>query len=406
MKISKFPPTDQKSLTQTSPIPICSSDSIGILILNPEVMSDLPFIIYANGYEEEPECLQPFPPRSPLLRLEIQLKFGFPCGVNKRRMVFPRVGLEYSLRVLLNHIDENEFQVHMNRINGFRKLPKIQQNQRIFDIHCQYFSDINQTIGQVLEISAVKGTLMVDKSVDEKLASTKIHQPECKYTIHSNSVNGPVAEKVRLGDRVFHRWRCDDKYALKVYQCYATDGRNREHQIINDQGCSTDTSLMPHPQYIDNPSQALASSRVFRFNSSSRIFFDCLLYACLKIDPECRRTTQKCISRTSSRNTYKFQRQKREITSNSEMISSERYSMAPQIDKLTVRLDTVEAKEENNDKSTEYKLRSALEYSQKAVKALTLLNLVSLLTAVLLGFALCCLKRRSNNKILISSLSG
>ncbi|CAK5025393.1 unnamed protein product [Meloidogyne enterolobii] len=207
MKISKFPPTDQKSLTQTSPIPICSSDSIGILILNPEVMSDLPFIIYANGYEEEPECLQPFPPRSPLLRLEIQLKFGFPCGVNKRRMVFPRVGLEYSLRVLLNHIDENEFQVHMNRINGFRKLPKIQQNQRIFDIHCQYFSDINQTIGQVLEIS-----------------------------IHSNSVNGPVAEKVRLGDRVFHRWRCDDKYALKVYQCYATDGRNREHQIINDQG--------------------------------------------------------------------------------------------------------------------------------------------------------------------------
>nr|CAD2189483.1 unnamed protein product [Meloidogyne enterolobii] len=88
------------------------------------------------------------------------------------------------------------------------------------------------------------------------------------------------------------------------------------------------------------------------------------------------------------------------------MISSERYSMAPQIDKLTVRLDTVEANEENNDKSTECKLRSALEYSQKAVKALTLLNLVSLLTAVLLGFALCCLKRRSNNKILISSLSG
>lgn len=153
MKISKFPLTDQKLLTQKSPIPICSSDSIGILIPNPEVLSDLPFIIYANGYEEQPKCLQPFPPGSPLLRLEILLKFGFPCGVNKRRMVFPRVGLEYSLRVLLNHIDKNEFQVHMNRINGFQKLPKIQNNQRIFDIHCQYFSDINQTVGQVLEIS-------------------------------------------------------------------------------------------------------------------------------------------------------------------------------------------------------------------------------------------------------------
>lgn len=87
MKISKFPLTDKRLLTQKSSIPICSSDSIGILIPNPEVLSDLPFIIYANGYEEQPKCLQPFPPGSPLLRLEILLKFGFPCGVNKRRMV-------------------------------------------------------------------------------------------------------------------------------------------------------------------------------------------------------------------------------------------------------------------------------------------------------------------------------
>jgi len=36
------------------------------------------------------------------------------------------------------------------------------------------------------------------------------------FRIHSNSVDGPVADKVKLGDRVFHRWRCDERYALKV----------------------------------------------------------------------------------------------------------------------------------------------------------------------------------------------
>uniref|UniRef100_A0A1I8BMA0 ZP domain-containing protein n=1 Tax=Meloidogyne hapla TaxID=6305 RepID=A0A1I8BMA0_MELHA len=313
MEIAHLPLADHKSLPQKSPVSICSPDSIGILIPNPQVTSDLPLLIYANGYMNE-QCMQPFPSGAPLIRLEVQLQFGFPCGVIKRRMVYPRDGLEYSLRVLLDHVDKNEFLLHMSRINGFKKLPKVQYMHRIFDIHCQYFTDHNQTVGQVLEIS--------------------------------NSIDGPEVDKAKLGDRVFHRWRCDGRYALKVYRCYATDGRDREHQIIDDKGCSTDISLMPHPLYTDNPSQALASSRVFRFNSSSRIFFDCLLYACLKIDPDCRKSTHQRCSRISSRDTYKLQRQKREITLNSETISSERYSsMSPKIDKFTVRLDTVETNE-------------------------------------------------------------
>ncbi|KAL7073187.1 hypothetical protein ACQ4LE_007281 [Meloidogyne hapla] len=406
MEIAHLPLADHKSLPQKSPVSICSPDSIGILIPNPQVTSDLPLLIYANGYMNE-QCMQPFPSGAPLIRLEVQLQFGFPCGVIKRRMVYPRDGLEYSLRVLLDHVDKNEFLLHMSRINGFKKLPKVQYMHRIFDIHCQYFTDHNQTVGQVLEISALSGTLLVEKSANQKLLGNSIHQPECKYTIHSNSIDGPEVDKAKLGDRVFHRWRCDGRYALKVYRCYATDGRDREHQIIDDKGCSTDISLMPHPLYTDNPSQALASSRVFRFNSSSRIFFDCLLYACLKIDPDCRKSTHQRCSRISSRDTYKLQRQKREITLNSETISSERYSsMSPKIDKFTVRLDTVETNEEKNSKNAECKLRLTLEHSQKAVKALTLLNLISLLTAVLLGFALCCLKRRSSNKISISPLSG
>jgi hypothetical protein len=51
----------------------------------------------------------------------------------------------------------------------------------------------------------------------------------------------------------------------------------------------------------------------------------------------------------------------------------------------------------------ERQLRMALERSQRIVKALAILNLISLVTAVLLGSALCCQRRRFSSKLAISS---
>ncbi|KAF7634650.1 hypothetical protein Mgra_00005898 [Meloidogyne graminicola] len=373
MEISQLSIFDQK-LQKGTHLPICSQDSIGILLY--PTTTNMPVLLYAYGHMDE-QCIQPFPAGAPLLRLEIQLRFGFPCGVNKRRMIFPRVGLEYSLRILIDN-DDRSYLFRTNRINDFQQSLKIQHNRRIFDVHCQYFTDHNKTVGHVLEINELSRTLSIEKSLTPGIF---MQQPECKYTIHSHSMYGPEVDgKVKLGDRVVHRWSCDNKYALKVYRCYATDGHDNEYKIIDDHGCSTDTSLMPHPRYLKNFSEALTYSRVFRFNSSSRISFDCLLYACLKTDHECRKMTEQKCSKNLPKDIKKTKKQKRETIFD---------EILPKIEKLSVRLETFEKNADGDKGVADYNMRIALKRSQKAVKALALQTLISLLAAILIGFAIC-----------------
>jgi hypothetical protein len=56
-------PFENNLFAQKAPIPICSPDSIGILLQNPASLLNVPVIVYANGYmNENSKCMQPFPP--------------------------------------------------------------------------------------------------------------------------------------------------------------------------------------------------------------------------------------------------------------------------------------------------------------------------------------------------------
>lgn len=35
--------------------------------------------------------------------------------------------------------------------------------------------------------------------------------PSCHYTIRSETVEGPVARTVEVGDLIIHRWQCDNR---------------------------------------------------------------------------------------------------------------------------------------------------------------------------------------------------
>lgn len=79
----------------------------------------------------------------------------------------------------------------------------------------------------------------------------------------------------------------------------------------------------------------------------------------------------------------------------------------PIIESVAVRLETDKVADEENGPEqrqalAERQLRNALERSQKAVKALALLNVVSLVTATLLASALCWQRRRLKAKLPIS----
>lgn len=38
-----------------------------------------------------------------------------------------------------------------------------------------------------------------------------IIMPNCLYTVRSNTLNGPPVKFVRIGDRLVHRWECDNR---------------------------------------------------------------------------------------------------------------------------------------------------------------------------------------------------
>lgn len=61
--------------------------------------------------------------------------------------------------------------------------------------------------------------------------------PQCSYTLHRDSPNGPVLRYGRVGDIVFHVWDCpSDVYAMLIHSCYILDGQGGEHQVINENG--------------------------------------------------------------------------------------------------------------------------------------------------------------------------
>ncbi|VDK28237.1 unnamed protein product [Anisakis simplex] len=61
--------------------------------------------------------------------------------------------------------------------------------------------------------------------------------PQCSYTLHRDSPNGPVLRYARIGDTVYHVWDCpSDVYAMLVHTCFILDGQGAEHQVIDSNG--------------------------------------------------------------------------------------------------------------------------------------------------------------------------
>lgn len=40
--------------------------------------------------------------------------------------------------------------------------------------------------------------------------ATGVIWPKCEYSVRQETVDGPVAREVRIGDPIVHRWKCDN----------------------------------------------------------------------------------------------------------------------------------------------------------------------------------------------------
>lgn len=61
--------------------------------------------------------------------------------------------------------------------------------------------------------------------------------PQCSYTLHRDSPNGPVLRYARVGDLVYHVWDCPSEvYAMLVHTCSILDGHGDEHIVVDSTG--------------------------------------------------------------------------------------------------------------------------------------------------------------------------
>lgn len=83
----------------------------------------------------------------------------------------------------------------------------------------------------------------------------KVAIPECEYVVR-NVVNDEIVDEINIGDMVRHRWSCNadvlqHNFCLIITNCFliASDSK---YQLIDNEGCSMDRSILPDLFYIDN----------------------------------------------------------------------------------------------------------------------------------------------------------
>uniref|UniRef100_A0AAF5Q3S1 ZP domain-containing protein n=1 Tax=Wuchereria bancrofti TaxID=6293 RepID=A0AAF5Q3S1_WUCBA len=111
-------------------------------------------------------------------------------------------------------------------------------------------------------------------STDAFRGSTSI--PQCEYQIR-NLKNNEIVNEAIIGEMVRHRWSCsirsDQDLCLVITNCFliASDSK---HQLIDNQGCSTDSTVLPDLIYIDNMNVEQNVS-VFGVAEKPYVYFQC-----------------------------------------------------------------------------------------------------------------------------------
>uniref|UniRef100_A0A0M3IJ70 ZP domain-containing protein n=1 Tax=Ascaris lumbricoides TaxID=6252 RepID=A0A0M3IJ70_ASCLU len=79
-----------------------------------------------------------------------------------------------------------------------------------------------------------------------------ITSPRCEYRIR-NPIDDSLVERAAIGDIVRHEWSCkigiEADLCLVVTSCYLLTSDSKHH-LINEQGCSTDASVLPELHYL------------------------------------------------------------------------------------------------------------------------------------------------------------
>ncbi|GMT14773.1 hypothetical protein PFISCL1PPCAC_6070, partial [Pristionchus fissidentatus] len=190
--------------------------------------------------------------KSNLMEMEVPLE---KCNMQRDRIASPP-GLRLSFVVVVSF--HNSF---------------ITKLDKAYQVQCLY-SESNRVISTEIDVN-----MHPSENVTETVVATS-----CDYKIRNSE--GRLDTNVRVGEVITHEWSCQspypDVYSLLVHSCSVSDGKGDRMEIIDQRGCSTDTSLIGSPSYSSSSLFASLQSSVFKFPDRTSMDIQCSISLCTR----------------------------------------------------------------------------------------------------------------------------
>lgn len=132
-------------------------------------------------------------------------------------------------------------------------------------------------------------------------------EPQCDYSVHSEGPSGPAVSRARIGDPLYHKWRCDTPnanshmFCILVNNCTVStvsSARPIKHPIIDGDGCTLEPQILPDVSYESDLEGGILCNAFSLGFDQPTISFNCGIKLLLKDDagvchrPQCpRRST-------------------------------------------------------------------------------------------------------------------
>uniref|UniRef100_A0A0K0E2X5 ZP domain-containing protein n=1 Tax=Strongyloides stercoralis TaxID=6248 RepID=A0A0K0E2X5_STRER len=259
---------------------LCDNNSIGIKL---DIYNFNGGRIFPSRHDGIYKCITYYPKNTSTITYRLPLNAS-ECGVWNFKKSDKFLSVEYTITIIVSFHPQ-----------------KLTEDDKLYNLKCVY-NAMHQSLNALMEISTFSNKNLIH---EEGI-------PDCHYSLHKNSIDGPSIGKVNIGEKVFHTWQCNNPaFAMKVYQCYVDDGSNRKYLIIDETGCSKDTNILPDLVYSNSLNLVSSEAKVFKFAQSSQMHFSCLILLCPKVDPNCKKYTPP-----NCKGTHKIGRYRRAESSN------------------------------------------------------------------------------------------
>uniref|UniRef100_A0A0R3RJP9 ZP domain-containing protein n=1 Tax=Elaeophora elaphi TaxID=1147741 RepID=A0A0R3RJP9_9BILA len=216
--------------------------------------------IYVKGYFMEEGCHSDYTDNPIDRPFYFSVLYSSACHVQCEVMVREPSGINYNAVIIVQH--------HFLFLT---------QADRAYSANC-FYQNIVDSRSQEMEVNG--GLTMTE--LEGQIV------PNCVYEVLMDSVDGEPVRFAQVGDRLVHKWSCETEvYGILIHSCFVHNTDNESFQLIDDQGCVTDRTLMSPLIYDHNLKMAYSVVPAFRFANQLTISFQCKVTFCIKARNGC-----------------------------------------------------------------------------------------------------------------------